>query len=192
MGPRSRSWGPSRARRRLSAGRPRSFPPASLLTIAAGVFYHIIPAAIAISLGSTLAATSAFSSAERSARLGGGERRKAAYFQGARYGGGRGRFQDCPANAIVAAVAIQPSQLRLRSDQSKVAHFVLASWIGMLPGTLLYIYIGSTVGGGAALAGGKTPDSGMAGKVFWWVGLGATVLVTLLVTRQARQAYKRL
>ena len=69
--------------------------------------------------------------------------------------------------------------------------YVLASWIGMLPGTLLYIYIGSTVGSAAVLAGGKAPDSGVLGRVFWWVGLGATVLVTFLVTRQARQALQK-
>ena len=37
-----------------------AFPPAFLLTIAAGAFYDIVPAVIAISLGSTLAATCAF------------------------------------------------------------------------------------------------------------------------------------
>src|SRR5450755_4431829 len=36
------------------------FPPAFLLTPAAGAFYDIIPATIAISLGSTFAATVAF------------------------------------------------------------------------------------------------------------------------------------
>ena len=31
------------------------------------------------------------------------------------------------------------------------------------------------LGGAAALAGGKAPDTGLAGRVFWWVGLAATV-----------------
>ena len=61
----------------------------------------------------------------------------------------------------------------------------------MLPGTLLYIYIGSSLGGAAMLAGGKTPETGVAGRVLWWVGLAATVLVTALVTWQARRALRR-
>ena len=37
-----------------------AFPPAIVLTLAAGAFYDIVPATIAISLGSTLAAAVAF------------------------------------------------------------------------------------------------------------------------------------
>ncbi len=73
----------------------------------------------------------------------------------------------------------------------KLRDYVLASWLGMLPGTLLYIYIGSTLGAAAAAVGGKASDTGWAGQALWWVGLAATVVVTWLVTRQARRALHR-
>ena len=69
--------------------------------------------------------------------------------------------------------------------------YLLATAIGILPGSLLYTYIGSVVGSAAALASGARPDAGPAGRVLFWVGLGATLLVTTLVTRAARRALAR-
>jgi pyruvate/2-oxoglutarate dehydrogenase complex dihydrolipoamide dehydrogenase (E3) component/uncharacterized membrane protein YdjX (TVP38/TMEM64 family) len=169
-----------------------AFPPAILLTLAAGAFYDILPATIAISLGSTLAATVAFLVGRTVAR-----------------GWVEARVAKLPLfKALDAAVAADGFKIVLLTRLSpllpfvvlnyaygltrvKLRDYVLASWIGMLPGTLLYIYIGSTVGGAAALASGKAPDTGIIGQVFWWVGLALTVLVTFLVTRQARRALQR-
>jgi len=65
--------------------------------------------------------------------------------------------------------------------------YVVAS-IGMLPGTLLYVYAGAVAGEVAALAGGVAPARGAGYYAFWVVGLAATVAVTAVVTRTARQA----
>ncbi len=67
--------------------------------------------------------------------------------------------------------------------------FLIASWLGMLPGTVLYVYLGSTVREIADLAAGnveRTP----AQKVFFWAGLAVTAVVTVLVTRVARNALR--
>lgn len=68
--------------------------------------------------------------------------------------------------------------------------YVLASWIGMLPGTLLYVYLGAAgrVGIEAAAAGetGRDPLE----IVFFGIGLVATVAVTVYVTRLARRALR--
>lgn len=66
--------------------------------------------------------------------------------------------------------------------------YALGSWLAMLPGTFLYVYLGSTVGDLARLTGGEGPDAGAAGWVLKIVGLLATVVVTVLVTRAARRA----
>ncbi len=71
----------------------------------------------------------------------------------------------------------------------QLRHYVLASWLGMLPGTFLYVYLGSTLGDVAALAEGA-PAAGTVGSVFRWAGLAATVAVTVLVTRTARRALR--
>jgi len=69
--------------------------------------------------------------------------------------------------------------------------YVLASWIGMMPGTLLYVYIGS-VGKAAvsAAAGGEAMKHGWQYWTFLGVGLAATVIVTVWVTGVAREALK--
>lgn len=69
--------------------------------------------------------------------------------------------------------------------------YVLASWIGMMPGTFLYVYIG-TAGKAAisAAAGGETVKHGWQYWTFLSVGLAATVVVTIWVTKIARDALK--
>jgi uncharacterized membrane protein YdjX (TVP38/TMEM64 family) len=71
--------------------------------------------------------------------------------------------------------------------------YVVASWIGMMPGTFLYVYIGTA--GKAAVA--AAADDGAAAKHGWqhWtflcVGFAATIIVTVWVTKIARAALKR-
>jgi uncharacterized membrane protein YdjX (TVP38/TMEM64 family) len=69
--------------------------------------------------------------------------------------------------------------------------YVLASWIGMMPGTFLYVYIG-TAGKAAvaAAAGGETAKHSWQYWAFLGVGLAATVIVTIWVTKIARDALK--
>lgn len=66
--------------------------------------------------------------------------------------------------------------------------YACGSWLAMLPGTFLYVYLGATVGDLALLTSGAAPDAGAAGWVLKLVGLFATVVVTVLVTRAARRA----
>jgi uncharacterized membrane protein YdjX (TVP38/TMEM64 family) len=68
--------------------------------------------------------------------------------------------------------------------------YLVASWVGMLPGTVLYVYLGSTVREIADLAAGnyeRTP----AQTAFFWGGLAAAAVVTVLVTRVARNALRQ-
>lgn len=71
------------------------------------------------------------------------------------------------------------------------APFVLASFFGMLPGTLLYVYLG-TVGkiGLEASKGGGQQHSPIE-YLFLGVGLVATVAVTVIVTHTAKAALKK-
>jgi uncharacterized membrane protein YdjX (TVP38/TMEM64 family) len=64
----------------------------------------------------------------------------------------------------------------------------LVASVGMLPGTLLYVYTGKIAGDVAALAGGAAPPRGTGYYLVLAVGLVATVAVTVLVTRLARRA----
>ena len=67
--------------------------------------------------------------------------------------------------------------------------YVLASWLGMMPGTFLYVYIGTA--GRAAVsvaAGGEAMKHGWQYWTFLSVGLAATIAATIWVTKIARDA----
>lgn len=64
-------------------------------------------------------------------------------------------------------------------------HYVVASWVGMLPGTIMYVYLGS-------IANAATIRSRGTGEwILYGVGLLATVLVTIHITRLAKRALDR-
>lgn len=71
--------------------------------------------------------------------------------------------------------------------QVSTRDYILASWLGMLPGTLMYIYLGSLAKDLASL-GTTTQENN---NLFWIlriIGLIATVAVTLYITKIAKQA----
>ncbi len=59
----------------------------------------------------------------------------------------------------------------------------------MLPGTIMYVYFGAGLRSLADVAAGNV-EKGTAGRVFFWLGLVATIAVTVFVTRVARNALK--
>ena len=66
-------------------------------------------------------------------------------------------------------------------------HYFFASWIGMLPGTLMYVYLGAA--GESLVTLGAEGRERTAGEwILLVVGLAVTVIVTLFVTRIARKA----
>ena len=66
--------------------------------------------------------------------------------------------------------------------------YLLASFVGMLPGTLLYAYLGAI--GQAGLSGGKKGYSPLE-WTFLGIGLLATIGVTIFVSRLAKNALKK-
>lgn len=71
--------------------------------------------------------------------------------------------------------ALGATSLRLRD-------YVVGSFVGMLPGVLVYTWIGR---GLARLT--DTPERTDASRILFWVGLVATVAVTAQITRMARR-----
>ena len=59
--------------------------------------------------------------------------------------------------------------------------YALASWLAMMPGTLLYVWIGA-LGNQASEDGGSSTMK----TVFFVVGLIATIVVTVLITKKAK------
>jgi len=65
--------------------------------------------------------------------------------------------------------------------------YVAGSLAGMVPGTLMYVYLGSLVTSLTELTSGKA-SGGTAQQALYFVGLAATIAVTVVVTRVARRA----
>ena len=68
--------------------------------------------------------------------------------------------------------------------------YVLASWVGMLPATAMYVYLGSAAASIAQIARGDV-QAGTGGRILFFVGLAATLAVAVVVTRLARRALDR-
>jgi uncharacterized membrane protein YdjX (TVP38/TMEM64 family) len=75
----------------------------------------------------------------------------------------------------------------LSLSKVRVSTYVLASFLGMLPGTALYVYLGSLApaAAGLASAGGR---GGTTRTVLYIAGLVATVAAAVIGTRAARRA----
>ena len=72
----------------------------------------------------------------------------------------------------------------------RVRDYLLASWIGMLPGTLLYVYAGTAAANLTEVIRGQA-QVGRQGTVLLWSGLVATIAVMALLTHFARRELAR-
>jgi uncharacterized membrane protein YdjX (TVP38/TMEM64 family) len=167
-----------------------AFVPGSLLTLAGGAIFGLGKGFVLVFTAAVLGSCAAFLAARHvvRARI---ERRVLS----------NPRFA-----AVDRAVAEQGRWIVFLLRLSPVFPFVLLNYalgltrvrfvdyaaasVGMIPGTLLYVYYGALAGEVAKLAGG----GGVArGPGYWAVlglGLAATLLVTTLVTRLARRALR--
>ncbi len=68
--------------------------------------------------------------------------------------------------------------------------YIIGSWIGMLPGTVLYVYAGSAAASLSKVLAGKVHIGG-PDHVLLWTGLAGTVAVTLLIAHVAHRALRR-
>jgi uncharacterized membrane protein YdjX (TVP38/TMEM64 family) len=167
--------------------------PGAILTIGAGFAFGLWKAFLAVSAGATLGAALAFLVARFIAR----DKVEAIAQRNEKF------------RNIDTAIGKQGAKLIFLLRLSPVIPFnlsnyfygltgvkfwpyVLASWIGMMPGTFLYVYIGTA--GKAAVAaasGGTAVKHGWQYWTFSSVGLAATIIVTIWVTKIARDALKK-
>lgn len=167
-----------------------AFVPGSLLTLAAGAIFGLLEGTALVLAGATLGSTAAFllsRTAARDAVARGveGDRRFAAIDRAIERQGRRIVF-------LLRLSPIFPFNLlnyALGLTRVRLADYVVAS-IGMLPGTLLYVYSGKVAGELASLAGDPAVSRGPGYYAVVGLGFAATAIVTVLVTRAARRALK--
>ena len=66
----------------------------------------------------------------------------------------------------------------------RLGTYVLVSWLGMMPGTVLYVYLGSVGSDLTALFAGDIQSGDFGGWLFY-LGLVATLVLTIVITRIA-------
>jgi uncharacterized membrane protein YdjX (TVP38/TMEM64 family) len=163
--------------------------PGAILTLGAGVIYGVVAGSVLVSVSSTLGATAAFLVGRYFARdwvskqIEGNARFSAIDTAVGREGWkivGLTRLSPIfPFNLLNYAYGLTKVSLR---------HYFFASWIGMIPGTVMYVYIGSLAGDLASIGAETSDEPTLAKWAINIVGFVATVLVTVYVTRIAKKA----
>jgi uncharacterized membrane protein YdjX (TVP38/TMEM64 family) len=163
-----------------------AFVPGSLLTIGAGLVFGLLWGTVIVSIASTAAAALAFLIARYVARsrveaLAKRNKKFRAIEQAIREKGWR----------VVALLRLSPlipfnvSNYLYGLTPVAFGPYVLASWIAMLPATVLYVWIGAA-GKAAADASGGQGKSPLEWALLG-AGLVATAVVTVMITRTARR-----
>ena len=164
--------------------------PGSILTIAAGALFGAFWGTVTVSISSTLGASAAFLVGRTLARDWVAQKVAAnPKFAAIDEAVGREGFK------IVLLTRLSPifpfNLLNYGYGLTKVGlgKYALASWIGMLPGTVMYVYIGSTLRSLAEVFAGR--QKGWADYVFVGVGVALAIVVAVLVARVARRALRQ-
>lgn len=165
-----------------------AFLPGSILTLGAGVVFGVALGSLYVFIGATIGAIAAFLVGRYLAR--GWVEKKIA---------GNEKFA-----AVDRAVGREGLKIVLLTRLSPVFPFNLLNYaygvtgvslkdyilgtIGILPGTIMYVYLGSLAGNLATLGAGNQPGNPTIEWTIRIVGFIATVAVTLYVTKIARKA----
>jgi uncharacterized membrane protein YdjX (TVP38/TMEM64 family) len=164
--------------------------PGTLITLAGGALYGVWETTVAISLGSTAGACAAFLVGRGIARPW-VERQVAASpkFQAIDRAIAEHGFRVVLLLRLSPVFPFNLLNYALSLTRVSFRDYFLASWIGMLPGTIMYVYIGSTLGELSAIFVRRERTVGE--WIFFFVGLALTVLLTVYITHLARKALSR-
>lgn len=167
------------------------FVPGSLLTIGAGLVFGVVWGTVIVSLAATTTAALAFLIARHLAR----ERVEAMAARHPPFAAIDRAIAE-KGWKVVALLRLSPvvpfslSNYLYGLTPVRFVPYVVTSWAAMLPGTLLYVWLGAA--GGAAAAAGRGEGRSPWEWALLAAGLAATVLVTVLLTRAARQELRKM
>ncbi|NJK39697.1 MAG: TVP38/TMEM64 family protein [Oscillatoriales cyanobacterium RM2_1_1] len=164
------------------------FLPGSLLTLGAGAIFGVAFGSIYVSIGSVIGAVCAFLIGRYLARgwvsqqISSNEK-----FQAIDQAVGREGWKIVGLTRLSPIFPFNLLNYSFGVTNVSLRDYFFASWIGMMPGTVMYVYLGSLAGELATL--GATGRSRTTAEwILYGVGLLATVIVTVYVTKIAKQA----
>ena len=165
--------------------------PGSAITLAAGLIFGLLWGTVTASLASTTGAAAAFLIARYIAR----DRVARMAERNARFGAvdravSEGGWKIVGLLRLSPAIPFNLQNYLYGLTGIKFWPCVLTSWLAMLPGTFMYVYLGYL-----ARAGVEAAAAGDGAGVGMWVlriaGFAATVVVTVYVTKLARAAIRK-
>ncbi len=165
-----------------------AFLPASILTLGAGVIFGVIWGSLYVFIGATLGAIAAFLVGRYLAK--GWVKEKVYSYK---------KFA-----AIDQAVSKEGLKIVLLTRLSPLVPFNLLNYVlgitsvsfldyfvgsvGMIPGTIMYVYFGSLLGDIASIGSKNPPSNTILHWVIQIIGFTATIVVTVYVTKIAKEA----
>jgi uncharacterized membrane protein YdjX (TVP38/TMEM64 family) len=167
-----------------------AFLPAAILTLGAGVIFGVIWGSLYVFIGATLGAVAAFLVGRYLAR--GWVKQKISSYQ---------KFANIDQAVskeglkIVFLIRLSPLfpfnllNYALGVTSVSLKDYFLAS-VGMIPGTIMYVYLGHLAGDLALIGNKSQPDNMILHWVIQIIGLIATIAVTVYVTKIAKKALK--
>ncbi len=165
--------------------------PGWILTLGSGFVFGLVVGTITVSVASTLGATAAFLVGRTFARgfvekIASQNRKFAAVDRAVKDHG----FKIVLLTRLSPLFPFNVLNYLFSLTSVRLRDYVLASWIGMFPGTLMYVYFGTAFKSLTEVISGDV-EGGVAQKVLFAVGLVVTVIVTVYVTRVARRAIQQ-
>lgn len=165
--------------------------PGSILTLGGGAIFGLGLGFVLVSAGSTLGATAAFLVGRYLAREWVAKRvRNSARFKAVDDAVAQEGWKIVFLTRLSPIIPFNLQNYAYGLTKVDVWHYMLASWVGMMPGTLMYVYLGSAVGSLAQVLAGERQRSPLE-YVLFGLGLIATVVVTVYVTRLARRRLRQ-
>lgn len=167
-----------------------AFLPASVVTLGAGVVFGVVKGSLFVFVGAMLGATAAFLVGRYIARD--WVSRKVA---------SNAKFQAIDeaiareGRKIIFLIRLSPAfpfnllNYALGLTKVSLKDYVLGT-TGIIPGTIMYVYLGSLAGNLATLGAGDTPSNPTVTWTIRMLAFVATVGVTVYVTRIARKALR--
>ena len=164
--------------------------PGVILTLGAGFAFGLVQGTITVSFASVLGALAAFLIGRTLARE--FVAQKAAQyprFEAVDRAVEEAGFKIVLLTRLSPAFPFNALNYLFSITRVRTRDYFFASWIGMFPGTVMYVYFGTAMKNITDLVSGRF-EGGTPQKVLFAIGLVATVAVTVYVTRLARKAIR--
>eukprot|EP00897_Mesotaenium_endlicherianum_P006086 jgi/Mesen1/5505/ME000277S04712 len=165
--------------------------PGSILTLGGGYVFGLSLGFLVDSLGSTAGATAAFLVGKTVGRFYVASKlREFPQFQAIATAISKSGFKIVLLLRLVPILPFSIMNYLLSVTPISFSSYVLASWIGMMPVTFAFVYIGTTIKDVSEIG----TSQGSMGATQWWmlgVGLVTTVFAVLMITRVAKEALQK-